>query len=151
MSSTALDRIPGLTFNPSDHRRLCRHPRESRTSGDPSMYRKQIAVALAVLFVGFAASLVLADKANHKGEILAIDQAAKTVTIRVDSDETGQKETHVYEVQQSTTIKDKTSGKVLAFTDLKVGDKVNLHSKTEGKKRVALSIETRPDKDKGKK
>lgn len=115
------------------------------------MSRKQIAVAMALLFVGFASSVVLAEKAKHKGEILAIDKDAKTVTVRVASEETGEKETHVYEVQETTTIKDRETGKALTFADLKVGDKVNLTGQTQGKKRVALAIEIRPDKEKGNK
>jgi hypothetical protein len=140
----ALDRVDGFIFN-SAGTRVNSEPQETL-----SMPRKQIAVALVFLFVAFASSFVLADKAKHKGEILAIDKDAKTVTVRVASEETGQKETHVYEVQETTAIKDKTTGKALTFTDLKVGDKVNLTGQTQGKKRVALAIEIRPDKE-GKK
>ena len=112
------------------------------------MLKRTLAVVAAAALVSIAvAPAVLAsaaETATHRGEIIAIDSQNSKLTVRILADDGSGKETHVYNVDQKTTIKDKATGKDMKFSDLKVGDKIQVKSTHEGGGRQALEIWLRP-------
>ena len=97
-----------------------------------------ICFIVAVFMIG---SAIAADKVIVKqitGDVVTIDVAVKTLTVK------GKKAEVVITADDKTTVKLNKEKKTLS--DIKVGDKVTLkYAETDGKK-IARSIEIKPEK-----
>lgn len=113
----------------------------------PKMSKRILALALPVLLC--VTSLALAAQASseqHRGELMAVDKDAKTITVKIMSNT--EKETHVYKVVDGVTIIRDANMKVITFADLKAGVHLNVVSKKEKGDRIAKEITLKADKKK---
>ena len=86
-----------------------------------------------------------AEKQVHKGVITGVDREAKVVNIKVKTEDS--EVNHAYTVTDKTVIKD-LAGKTITINELKVDMHVQVKSKKEGGKRIALEITEHQKKDK---
>ncbi|HXI03626.1 MAG TPA: hypothetical protein VNI57_10670 [Candidatus Saccharimonadales bacterium] len=108
--------------------------------------------ALAVLLP--AAALVIAGVAagprpdRHSGEILGLNPADRTVTLRV-SHIRGQ-EVLVFAVTDETQIRDQDSGEAVPFGELEPGQRASITSRRKDGHRIAIEVVVKAGRKPGK-
>jgi len=110
------------------------------------MFALALPVAILLATVTFAAQ---EGGEQHRGEIMAIDTAGKTITVKIVTN--GEKMNHVYSVQDGVTIIRDANLKTIAFSDLKNGMHVQVDSKKKGGDRIATEITVKTTKGSKKK
>lgn len=100
-----------------------------------------LATFLTALIFGLGLTLA-ADAATKRadGEILAVDAAASTITVRIPAPVTSSPTDLMVKVDGKTRIDD-ADGKSIGLEDLKQGDKVSVAYRTEAGKPVATTID----------
>ncbi|MBI3448002.1 MAG: hypothetical protein HY049_03655 [Acidobacteria bacterium] len=110
------------------------------------MFALALPVALLLATVTFAAQQ---GGEVHRGEIMGIDTAAKTLTVKIVSN--GDKMNHVYTVQDGVTVIRDANLKTITFADLKNGMHVQVDSTRKGGDRIATQITIKTTKGSKKK
>jgi hypothetical protein len=88
------------------------------------------------------------DPETHKGKIEAVDAAAKTVVVKVRTNESA--ETYTFAVTDRTIIRNE-AGRPITFADLHADMRVLVKSKKHGGEKEAMEIQVKPPEKKSKK